>query len=100
MASGKIYTNEQQITDALGQVKGVVRSIDSNITDLKNMTQALLNEFQGAGSEGFKGTAEELMRRLSNCETSIDSLDRATEQAATQIKTADANVAKMFSNIV
>jgi uncharacterized protein YukE len=99
--SQPIYTDKGQIVEALGMVKGVIRDMETNITTLGKMRDDLLAyDFQGAGAGGYEEVAKELDRRLKAYDTSIQNLDRSTENAADLIDGADKDVANLFRKLL
>ncbi len=100
MATGQIYTDKAAIMEALGQVKGVISEMATNISTLNKMKEDLLTQFKGDASSGYDEVAVDLDRRLKAYEQSIANLDRSTNNAADMIGTADADVANMFRRLL
>ncbi|MFD4405546.1 WXG100 family type VII secretion target [Nocardia sp. NPDC058499] len=100
MATGQIYTDKAAIMEALGQVKGVIGEMATNISTLNKMKEDLLTQFKGDAASGYDQVAVDLDQRLRAYEQSIANLDRSTNNAADMIGAADQDVARMFRGLL
>ncbi|MCX0273816.1 WXG100 family type VII secretion target [Nocardia zapadnayensis] len=98
--SQPIFTNKAEIETALTQVKSVVSGMETNLQTLKGLKDMLLTQFKGDGADSYEGVAMQLESRLNAYQSSINSLDQATNHAATLIGDADKQVAGMFRNLL
>lgn len=95
-----IFTNNGIIDTNMEMVQAVIGEMEENLQHLVGLKNGLLQAFQGQGSTGYEGTAQELERRLEAYRTSINQLKGATSGAARMITDADANVSRLFAGIV
>ena len=95
-----IYTDKATIMEALGQVKGVISEMETNVGSLNKMKEDLLTQFKGDGAGSYEEVAMELDRRLMAYQSSIANLDRSTNGAADLIGDADQAVAGMFRSLL